>query len=48
VLGQVASGEISPDAAHRVFNGLHRVREMDEHEIMNDRITQLELRMLGE
>ena len=43
VLGQVASGEIGPDAAHGIFNGLNRIREMEEHLEMDDRITQLEL-----
>jgi len=43
VLDQVAAGEIGPDAANRVFAGLHRVREMEEHLEMDERITQLEL-----
>ena len=47
VLCQVAAGQIGPDAAHGVFNGLHRVRAMVEHEEMEERITQLELSLAG-
>ena len=47
VLVQVAAGEISPDSAHGVFNGLHRVLAMEEHQEMDERITQLELGLSG-
>ena len=47
VLGQVAAGEIGPDAANGVFTGLRRVREMVENEEMDERITQLELSFSG-
>ena len=47
VLVQVAAGEIGPHAAHGVFNGLHRVRAMEEHREMDERITQLELGLSG-
>ena len=47
VLDQVAAGQISPDAANRVFTGLNRVREMEEHLEMDKRITQMELSLSG-
>jgi len=39
----LAPGEIRPDTARGVFNGLHRVREMEDHQEMDERIRQLEL-----
>jgi len=36
-------GEIGPDTPRGVSHGLHRVREMEEHQDMDERITQLEL-----
>jgi hypothetical protein len=43
----LAPGQIGPDTARGVFNGLHRVREMEDHQEMDDRITQLELSLSG-
>jgi len=43
----LAPGQIGPDTARGVFNGRHRVREIEEHQEMDERITQLELSLYG-